>query len=156
MDKRIDIIATAIKGGLTIFDLPELEFTYAPPFGSAKDPVNMAGYAASNLATGVTDSIQWYELADELAKGKILLDVRNDGELQRNGRFKEAIHIPLDQLRERLAELDKNQPYIITCHSGLRSYIGERILKQHGFTVENLDGAFSLYHLMKPEEIVYV
>src|SRR5699024_2943100 len=143
IDKRIDIIATAIKGGLTIFDLPELEFTYAPPFGSAKDPVNMAGYAASNLATGVTDSIQWYELYDELAKGKVLLDVRNDGELQRNGRFKEAIHIPLDQLRERLEELDKNQPYVITCHSGLRSYIGERILKQHGFTVENLDGAFS-------------
>ena len=156
VDKRIDIIATAIKGGLTIFDLPELEFTYAPPFGSAKDPVNMAGYAASNLATGVTDSIQWYELNDELAKGKVLLDVRNDGELQRNGRFKEAIHIPLDQLRERLEELDKNQPYVITCHSGLRSYIGERILKQHGFTVENLDGAFSLYHLMKPEEIVHV
>ncbi|MHA3224928.1 FAD-dependent oxidoreductase [Globicatella sulfidifaciens] len=156
VDKRIDIIATAIKGGLTIFDLPELEFTYAPPFGSAKDPVNMAGYAASNLATGVTDSIQWYELNDELAKGKVLLDVRNDGELQGNGRFKEAIHIPLDQLRERLEELDKNQPYVITCHSGLRSYIGERILKQHGFTVENLDGAFSLYHLMKPEEIVHV
>ena len=156
VDKRIDIIATAIKGGLMIFDLPELEFTYAPPFGSAKDPVNMAGYAASNLATGVTDSIQWYELNDELAKGKVLLDVRDDGELQRNGRFKEAIHIPLDQLRERLEELDKNQPYVITCHSGLRSYIGERILKQHGFTVENLDGAFSLYHLMKPEEIVHV
>lgn len=156
VDKRIDIIATAIKGNLTIFDLPELEFTYAPPFGSAKDPVNMAGYAAANIAQGITESIQWYELADELASGKILLDVRNMSELMNNGRFNQAMHIPLDELRSRLNELNPDKEYIITCHSGLRSYIGERILKQSDFKVKNLDGAFALYKMMKPEDFLHV
>lgn len=156
VDKRIDILATAIKAKLSIFDLPELEFTYAPPFGSAKDPVNMIGYAASNLALGLSESIQWYELKQALSSGKKLLDIRNLSELENNGRFKEAIHIPLDELRERIDELDTNQAYVITCHSGLRSYIGERILKQKGLDVKNLDGAFSLYQMVKPEEIDYV
>lgn len=155
VDKRIDILATAIKGGLTIFDLPELEFTYAPPFGSAKDPVNMLGYAAMNLAEGLSHSIQWHELDEELAQGKILLDVRNEGELN-NGRFKQSINIPLNQLRERMGELDPNQAYIVSCHSGLRSYIAERILVQNGFKVQNLDGAFALYKTVRPEELDYV
>lgn len=154
VDKRIDILATAIKAGLTIFDLPELEFTYAPPFGSAKDPVNMIGYAASNLAQGISDSVQWYELNDLLAQGKVLLDVRNPGEVLA-GRFPHALHIPLDSLRDRLTELDKNQDYIVSCHSGLRSYIAERILKQNGFTVSNLDGAYSLYNTVRPEELIH-
>ncbi|CQR24230.1 coenzyme A disulfide reductase [Streptococcus varani] len=154
VDKRIDILATAIKAGLTIFDLPELEFTYAPPFGSAKDPVNMIGYAASNLAQGVSDNVQWHELKDQLAQGKVLLDVRNPGEVLA-GRFPDALHIPLDSLRDRLAELDKDQEYIVSCHSGLRSYIAERILKQNGFTVSNLDGAYSLYNTVRPEELIH-
>ena len=156
IDKRIDILATAIKADLTIFDLPELEFSYAPPFGSAKDPVNMIGYAAMNLADGLSDNIQWHELDKELASGKILLDVRSPEELIINGQFKQAIHIPLDDLRHRLSELDKKKDYIITCHSGLRSYIGERLLKQAGFKVQNLDGAFALYQAVKPEEIKHV
>ena len=73
VDKRIDILATAIKGGLTIFDLPELEFTYAPPFGSAKDPINMLGYAAINLAEGISDSIQWYQLKEEQKKRQSII-----------------------------------------------------------------------------------
>ncbi|EID28274.1 pyridine nucleotide-disulfide oxidoreductase [Streptococcus mitis SK575] len=155
VDKRIDILATAIKGNLTVFDLPELEFTYAPPFGSAKDPVNMLGYAALNLIEGLSDNIQWYQLEDELAKGKKFLDVRTSGEFQ-SGRLKvDTIHIPLNELRERLDELDKNQAYIVSCHSGLRSYIAERILKQAGFTVQNLDGAYSLYKMAKPEGVEY-
>ncbi|WP_368250495.1 FAD-dependent oxidoreductase [Enterococcus sp. 2201sp1_2201st1_B8_2201SCRN_220225] len=156
VDKRIDILATAIKGDLTIFDLPELEFTYAPPFGSAKDPVNMLGYAAMNLAEGISENIQWYELNQELEMGKILLDVRNPQELTRNGQFPEAVNIPLDDLRCRLTELDPTKEYIITCHSGLRSYLGERILKQAGFKVKNLDGAFALYSTVKKEEIKHV
>ncbi len=156
IDKRIDIIATAIKGGLTIFDLPELELTYAPPFGSAKDPVNMIGYAAMNLAEGLSDHVQWYDLTAELATGKVLLDVRNESELKTNGQFKSFVNIPLDVLRSRLSELDKTMSYIVTCHSGLRSYVAERILKQAGFTVQNLDGAFSLYNTIKPEEIKHV
>lgn len=154
IDKRIDILSTAIKVGLTIFDLPELEFTYAPPFGSAKDPVNMIGYAAMNLAQGLSDNVQWYDLKDELTKGKVLLDVRTADEVA-NGRFADAINIPLDELRSRLAELDAAKEYIVSCHSGLRSYIAERILKQKGFKVKNLDGAYSLYNTVRPEEIIH-
>ncbi|MCP0886637.1 FAD-dependent oxidoreductase [Ligilactobacillus sp. WILCCON 0076] len=153
VDKRIDILATAIKGELTIFDLPELELTYAPPFGSAKDPVNMLGYAAMNIAEGLSTNIQWYNLQHELSTGKVLLDVRDSEELIHNGHFKNAINIPLNELRCRINELDPEQAYIITCHSGLRSYVGERILKQAGFTVENLDGAFALYSTVRPNEI---
>lgn len=152
IDKRIDILATAIKAGLTVFDLPELELTYAPPFGSAKDPVNIAGYAASNIIEGTTHFVQWYELEEQLAAGKLLLDVRNRSELA-DGQFDNAIHIPLDHLRSRLDELDQEQAYIVSCHSGLRSYLAERILKQYGFKVENLDGAFSLYRTVYPERI---
>ncbi|MQW23071.1 MULTISPECIES: FAD-dependent oxidoreductase [unclassified Lactococcus] len=144
VDKRIDILSTAIKAGLTIYDLPELEFTYAPPFGSAKDPVNMIGYAAMNIAMGISDNIQWHELKAELTAGKLLLDVRNPGEIKR-GSFKNSVNIPLDELRGRLSELDKNQAYIVSCQSGLRSYNAERILKAAGFDVKNLDGAFGLY-----------
>ncbi len=155
VDKRIDILATAIKGGLTIFDLPELEFTYAPPFGSAKDPVNMLGYAAINLAEGISENIQWHELTDALENGKQLLDVRSEMELANNGRFQQALHIPLDELRDRLSELDPSVSYVVTCHSGLRSYIAERILKQAGINCQNLDGAFSLYNTIKPEMIIH-
>lgn len=154
VDKRIDIIATAIKAGMTVQDLPELEFTYAPPFGSAKDPVNMAGYTALNLMEGLSESVQWYELEDKQAEGYLLLDVRNEGELKTNGRLKGAVNIPLDSLRDRIAELPKDQPIIVSCHSGLRSYIAERMLKQNGYKAKNLDGAFSLYSTVKPEKVV--
>ncbi|ENZ5545459.1 FAD-dependent oxidoreductase [Enterococcus hirae] len=154
VDKRIDSLATAIKGQLTIFDLPELEFTYAPPFGSAKDPVNMLGYVAMNVAEGLSETIQWHELPEALAQGKILLDVRNEGELQ-NCAFKDALNIPLNDLRCRLAELDHEKEYVVSCHSGLRSYLAERILKQAGFHVQNLDGAFALYHAVRPEDLIY-
>uniref|UniRef100_UPI00359F6756 rhodanese-like domain-containing protein n=1 Tax=Jeotgalibaca porci TaxID=1868793 RepID=UPI00359F6756 len=155
VDKRIDILATAIKGKLTIFDLPELEFTYAPPFGAAKDPVNMIGYAAMNLAEGLSDSVQWHELNEELANGKILLDVRNEGELA-NGKFPNALNIPLNELRERMDELDASKEYVVSCHSGQRSYIAERQMKQAGLKVQNLDGAFALYKTVRPEELEYV
>lgn len=154
VDKRIDILATAIKGGLTIFDLPELEFTYAPPFGSAKDPINMLGYAAINLAEGISDSIQWYQLKEEQKNGSQLLDVRNPGELA-NGCFPGAINLPLNQLRERISELDSTKNYVVSCHSGLRSYVAERLLKQKGFNVKNLGGAFALYKTVRPEELIY-
>lgn len=153
-DKRIDIIATAIKGGLTVFDLPELEFTYAPPFGSAKDPVNMAGYAAMNNIEGLSDTIQWYELEDMQEKGAMLVDVRSENEAKQNGKIEGSTLIPLDDLRERLDELPKDRQLIVSCHSGLRSYIAERILKQNNFDVKNLDGAFSLYSTIKPERVI--
>lgn len=153
VDKRIDILATAIKGNLTVEDLPELEFTYAPPFGSAKDPVNMAGYAALNSMEGITESIQWYELQSYLEKGALLLDVRGEKEIATNGYFPNALTIPLDSLRERMHELPQDKEFIVSCQSGLLSYIAERILKQNGFRVKNLDGAFSLYSTVRPEEV---
>lgn len=148
VDKRIDVLATAIKAGMTVFDLPELELSYAPPFGSAKDPVNMIGYAAMNIAMGLSDNIQWHQLEAELAQGKVLLDVRQVNEVERGG-FKEAINIPLNNLRQNMDKLDKNKEYIVSCQSGLRSYTAERILKQEGFKVENLDGAYGLYSKVK-------
>ncbi|MEC6748734.1 FAD-dependent oxidoreductase [Marinilactibacillus sp. XAAS-LB27] len=155
IDKRIDILATAIKANMTIEDLPELEFTYAPPFGAAKDIVNMAGYAGLNLMENLSEAIQWHELEEEVSSGAVLLDVRNTAELKQ-GRFKDSVHIPLDNLSERLNELDQSKQYIVSCHSGLRSYIAERLLKNNGFTVKNLDGAFALYQTIKPEALVYV
>lgn len=155
VDKRIDILATAIKAGLTVHDLPELELAYAPPFGSAKDPVNMLGYVALNILEGYSDNIQWYDLESYQEQGYQLLDVRSHDEISQQGLIPKAKNIPLDDLRERIDELDTNQPYIVSCHTGLRSYIAERILKQHGFTIKNLDGAFSLYKMICPEKIIY-
>ena len=143
VDKRIDVLATAIKAHMTVFDLQELELSYAPPFGVAKDPVNMLGYVASNVVLGLSDTIQWSQLGDALHAGKTLLDVREPDEFA-GGHFKGAINIPLDKLRDRLDELDLGTPYIVSCQSGLRSYNAERLLRGHGFHVENLDGAISL------------
>ena len=108
-----------------------------------------------NIAEGLSESIQWHELKDELAKGKVLLDVRSPGEIKQ-GAFPNAINIPVNELRERMVELDPEIDYIVSCHSGLRSYIAERQLKQHGFNVQNLDGAFALYKTILPEELIYV
>lgn len=154
VDKRIDVLATAIKGQLTVADLPELELSYAPPFGSAKDPVNLLGYLALNIVEGVSENIQWYELKDAEVAGRQLLDVRNSDELTA-GYFPESLNIPLDQLRDRLGELNPQQPYVVSCQSGHRSYVAERILKQNGFDVVNLDGAFTLYHTVRPDELLY-
>lgn len=153
VDKRIDVIATAIQGQLTVEDLPELEFSYAPPFGSAKDPVNMAGYAALNVMEGFSETAQWYEVEELQEQGWTVLDVRDRGEIEQNGAIMDSQNIPLHEIRGRLHELDRDKPYLISCHSGQRSYIAERILTQHGFTVKNLDGAFSLYSTVKPEKI---
>ncbi|WP_125573609.1 FAD-dependent oxidoreductase [Levilactobacillus huananensis] len=153
VDKRLDVLATAIKGGLTVADLPELELTYAPPFGSAKDPVNMLGYAAQNVMDGLSQSIQWSELPAALQAGKRVLDVRNPAELNA-GVFPNSVTIPLNELRDRLDELDPKQAYVVSCFSGQRSYMAERILRQHGFDVVNLDGAFNLYRAVRPQDLV--
>ena len=153
VDKRIDVLATAIKAGLTVEDLPELELTYAPPFGVAKDPVNMLGYVALNVMEGLSRNIQWHEVPEKLAAGMVLLDVRNESELSQ-GQFPHSLNIPLNQLRERLDELDPSTNYIVSCASGQRSYLAERLLAQHGFNVSNLDGAFFLYSVVRPEALI--
>ncbi|WML44805.1 CoA-disulfide reductase [Neobacillus sp. PS3-40] len=143
-DKRIDVIATAIKGGLTIFDLPDLELAYAPPYSSAKDPVNMAGYAAANIADGLVETVQWHEINEIIQNGGLLVDVREP--IERGLGFIEgSINIPLDELRSRLEELPKDQTIYLTCQVGLRGYLGARILMQNGFKVKNLDGGLKTY-----------
>ncbi|WP_019553760.1 DsrE/DsrF/DrsH-like family protein [Propionispira raffinosivorans] len=142
VDKRIDVIATVLRLGGTIYDLTELELAYAPPFSSAKDPVNMAGYAAENVLSGLTDVIAYTDLPEAIEKGVRLIDVRTDLEYE-NGHLSGAVNFPLDELRNRLIELDKTVPMVVYCKVGLRGYIAERILKQNGFLVKNLLGGYT-------------
>ncbi len=148
VDKRMDVIATAIKGGLTVRDLPDLELAYAPPFSSAKDPVNMAGYVASNIMDGLVETVQWHEIDRIVDDGGVLIDVRTEQETSR-GMIRGSIPIPLDELRDRLHELPKENPIYVTCQVGLRGYIAARILRQHGFRAINVDGGYRLYAVVK-------
>lgn len=139
MDKRIDVIATAIRGGLTAPELAELELAYAPQFGSAKDPVNMLGYIADNLCTGLTRGLQWHQLEEAVADGAALVDVRSPAEHARSA-IPGAINIPVDELRDRLAEIPPG-PLVVHCAVGLRGHVAVRILAQSGYDdVRNLDG----------------
>jgi NADPH-dependent 2,4-dienoyl-CoA reductase/sulfur reductase-like enzyme/rhodanese-related sulfurtransferase len=141
VDKRIDVLATALKAGMTIHDLAELELAYAPPYGSAKDPVNLAGMAAQNVVVGDLALAQWNEVASFNPSTTLLLDVRRPDE-RAKGFIPGSTHIPLDELRERLSELPRDRDIIAYCQSGLRSYIATRILKQHGFNAANLSGGY--------------
>ena len=144
-DKRIDVIATAIRAGMTVFDLEELELAYAPPYSSAKDPVNMAGFVASNILRKDVENIYWNEIEDLDGDEFVLLDVRDDEEIEMHALLEGAVHIPLNQLRGRLYELDKTKTYIIYCAMGQRGYIGYRMMVQHGFRCKNLSGGYNLY-----------
>ena len=139
VDKRIDVIATAMRGGLTASDLADLELSYAPQFGSAKDPVNMLGFIAENQRDGLTQTIQWHELNAELANGVQLIDVRTPAEYAR-GTVDGAINIPVDDLRARLDEV--RDDVIVHCQVGLRGYLAARTLTQYGRRVRNLDGGY--------------
>lgn len=141
VDKRIDVIATVIRLNGTVTDLTELELCYAPPFSSAKDPVNMAGYVAENVLAGRSNPLTYDEFMAYTKDTAILLDVRTNAEFA-NGHLPGAINIPVDDLRERLHELDKSKLVLEYCQVGLRGYIAERILTQHGFTVKNLTGGY--------------
>lgn len=144
VEKRIDVIATAIKGGLTVNDLPDLELAYAPPYSSGKDPVNLLGYVASNVLSGI-ETVQYDEIDQLVAAGNILVDVRQPGEIEKLGTIKGAINIPLPDLRERLNELPRDKTIYITCQIGLRGYLAVRILVQNGFKAVNLDGGYNTY-----------
>jgi NADPH-dependent 2,4-dienoyl-CoA reductase/sulfur reductase-like enzyme/rhodanese-related sulfurtransferase len=145
VDKRIDVLATAIRGGMTVYDLEELELAYAPPYSSAKDPVNMAGFVAANILKGDVDNIYWDEIGDLNRSESILIDMRDRDELETDGMIEGALHIPLNELRRRLPELDKKRKYIPYCAAGLRAYIGHRILVQNGFDSRNLSGGYMTY-----------
>lgn len=140
VDKRIDVLAVAMAGGITAAGLARLELAYAPQFGSAKDPVNQLGYVADNLRTGATRSIQWHELGAALAAGATLVDVRTAGE-HVAGAIPGAVNIPVDDLRDRLGELPDG-PLVVHCQVGQRGHTAARILAQHGRDVVNLDGGY--------------
>jgi NADPH-dependent 2,4-dienoyl-CoA reductase/sulfur reductase-like enzyme/rhodanese-related sulfurtransferase len=141
VDKRIDVFATALRAGLTVHDLVSIEFAYAPPYGSAKDPVNLAGMVAQNVVEGASSVAQWWEIPCVDLESTIILDVRTPGEVA-SGMVPGAVHIPLHELRARAAELPKGKDVIVYCRSGQRSYVAERILRQRGFAVRNLSGAW--------------
>ena len=154
VDKRIDVIATAIRAGLRADELKDLDMAYAPPYSSAKDPVNMAGFVAENIKNGVVKQF-YYEDIPSLRERKdvILLDTRTPFEYMR-GRADGFINIPLDDLRERMVELDKSKKIYVMCQSGLRSYLATRILMQNGFDAYNFAGGFRLYSIIKNEELL--
>ena len=140
VDKRIDVLATAITGGIAAADLAELELAYSPLYGSAKDPVNMLGYIDRNHRDGLVETVQWHELDDRLASGATLLDVRTPGEHTAMP-IPGGINIELDRLRDRLDELPEGE-LVVHCQAGLRGYLAARVLAQHGRDVVNLDGGY--------------
>lgn len=148
VDKRIDVIATAIKGGLTVLDLPDIELSYAPPFSSAKDPVNMVGYVASNVVLGDNEIVHWNEIDELVANGATLLDVRDESEHEL-GKIPGSINVPLNSLRDNLDSYSKDETIYVTCQVGLRGYLASRILRQNGFDVKNLSGGYKTWSQVK-------
>ena len=143
VDKRIDVIATAIRGGITAPELADLELAYAPPFGSAKDPVNMLGYIAENMMSGLLKTAQWSQTQEYREAGYQLIDCRTPSEFK-NGAIPGAINVPVDEIRERVSEI-KNEPILVNCQVGQRGHTATMLLKELGFDATNLDGGYLTY-----------
>lgn len=152
VDKRIDVIATAIRCDLPAPELADLELAYAPPFGSAKDPVNMLGYIAENLLSGFTKNVQWYELDELAASGRVLLDVRTPAEFAA-GIIPGAINIPLDELRDRVGDVPAG-PVTVYCQVGQRGHTATVFLREKGFDAVNLDGGYKTWSALEADNIV--
>lgn len=140
VDKRLDVIATAMRGGLSASELADLELCYAPPFGSAKDPVNMLGYIADNLLSGLSDSVQWHQLATLQSAGVPLIDVRTPAEFA-SGHIPGARNIPVDELRERMHEIALGR-VVVSCQVGQRGHTAAMLLREAGYDAANLDGGY--------------
>ncbi len=151
VDKRIDIFATAIRHQLTVDDLGELELAYAPPYGSAKDPVNIAGFVAQNILNGLSPVFYAENVQVLQQKGEQIVDVRTVPEWE-HGAIEGAVNIPLNELRSRLDELDKNRNVVVYCQVGLRGHLATRILLQNGFRAVNLSGGFTTYRAYTDEQ----
>lgn len=147
--RRLDVLATAIQGGMTVDDVAQLELCYAPAYGAPKDPVNLLAMAARNVVNGDVDIAQWYEI-DDLDDNTVVLDVRSADERDASS-IPGSIHIPLDELRDRVDELDKSRPIIVHCFSGQRSYFAQRMLALNGFTVRNLAGGIRSWQAAHPD-----
>lgn len=144
VDKRIDVLATAMRAGLTVFDLEELELAYAPPYGSTRDPVNVIGFVAANILRGDVETVTWEQIAGLDPAADYLLDVRNPPELVR-GYIEGAANIPWPQLRERMGEIPRDRRLVVYCQAGQRAYFACRVLSQSGFDTVNLSGGFKTY-----------
>jgi rhodanese-related sulfurtransferase len=144
VDRRIDVLAVATRAGLTVFDLQQSELAYAPPYGSGKDAVNMAGFAASNILEQTVAVVHWDQIEDD----DFILDVRTASEFARAS-VPSSVNIPLDELRDRLGELPADTTINVHCGVGIRSYIACRILMQNGFAARNISGGFVTYRAFK-------
>lgn len=151
IDKRIDLIANSIKAGFTVYDLQDTEVCYAPPYNSAKDPVNMMGYCGANIMENIVKNTQWYEIEDLVKNEEYILDVREEYEVS-NGSIKNVVNIPLGQLRDRLNEIPKDRKIYVCCQVGLRGYIACTILNQYGYNTSNIDGGYKTYSSIKNAE----
>ena len=140
VDKRIDVIATAMRGGITAPELADLELAYAPPFGSAKDPVNMLGYISENVISGITPTVQWSEVEQKVSDGYTILDVRSTSEVVQ-GTLPGAINLPIDEIREHNEEIPKGK-ILVTCQVGQRGHAATRLLRELGHDAVNLDGGY--------------
>ena len=147
VDKRIDLLATAIRNGFTFDDLEELELAYAPPYGSAKDPVNFVGFVGNNIISKNTEIVT----PDSIPESSFLLDIRDTDEVL-CGTIPKALNIPLGQLRNRIAELPKDKEIIVFCKMGARGYLAELILRSNGFNAKNLSGGYEIWKLFNPSE----
>ena len=152
VDKRIDVLAMAIRAKMTALELTELDLSYAPPYSSAKDPVNMAGFMIEDLESGKVQQFHWNDVEDLPCDGSAtLLDVRTEGEYRR-GHLNGFRNIPLDDLREHLDELERDKPIYVNCQTGLRSYLACRLLTQYGFSCSHLSGGYSFYQVVTQEQ----
>ena len=154
VDKRIDVLAVALRAGMSVYDLTALELAYAPPFSSAKDPVNVAGYVAENVLDGMVKQFHAENLPELCERSDIvMLDVRTRGEFA-TGHFSRAVNIPVDELRQKLDYIPRGVPVYVNCRSGTRSYIACRVLTAHGFECYNLAGGAAFAAHVHPELFV--
>jgi rhodanese-related sulfurtransferase len=151
VDKRIDVLAVAIQAGMTVFDLEEMELAYAPQYGSAKDPINMAGFVAAGLLRGDHPQLDVESVvAAPPSERPFLLDVRTPQEFA-SGNIPGAVNIPVDHLRSRLRDLPRDRQIAVYCQVGQRGYLATRILLQHGFNASNVGGGYKTYSLFQPD-----
>ena len=150
VDRSINVLSTAVSARMTVYDLEHLEQAYAPPYGAAKDPVNIAGFVAGNRLRGDTDLLHWDEIGTLDTESTGLLDVRTKGEWNL-GHIPGAVHIPNTELRDRVDELDRGKEWVIYCGVGRRAYVMERLLKQRGYRTRNLTGGWATYTVAADE-----
>jgi len=146
VDKRMDVISTAMRANMTVYDLETLELSYAPPYSSAKDPVNIAGYTASNILKKHVEIFHWDEVGEIDTAKAMLIDIRTPGE-HKLGNIEGSVNIPVDELRDRLDEIPKDKDIYVYCQVGLRGYLAARILMQKGYRVKNLSGGYKTYQV---------